>query len=274
MAKNKSQSFYKVITDAINDFALYGYDSQWRVDYWVQRIEEAAKAALVPEVVLQRELTAQLQSVYEKLVNSGKIAQHHPGVAQFTLLKVKPKLRAELDRRILASAKLIQLNRNASIGRTLRRFQGWATSIPMGGSEAIDRKEEKAGLRKAMASLPFEERRVIIDQGHKLVASINDIVAVDGGAIAGIWHSHWRQAGYNYRKDHKERDERIYTIRGNWALQEGLMKVGPDGYTDKITQPGEEVFCRCFYSYLYSIEDLPDYMITAKAKKRLAELEI
>ena len=191
------------------------------------------------------------------------------GVERFTIERIKPSLRAELDRRILASASLIRLNRDAAIEKTIQRFQGWATSIPKGGSGAVAKRETKDDIRKSLAQLPFEERRVLIDQGHKLTSSISEILATDGGAIAGVWRSHWRQSGYDYRVDHKDRDEKVYTVRDNWAMQAGLMKVGRAGYTDDITKPGEEVFCRCYYSYLYHLRDLPASMLTAKGRAQL-----
>ena len=73
-----------------------------------------------------------------------------------------------------------------------------------------------------------------------------------------------------FKSDHKERDLHVYTIRGNWALQQGLMKVGKYGYTDQITKPAEEVFCRCHYEYVYNLASLPSDMITRKGKDRLA----
>jgi hypothetical protein len=51
------------------------------------------------------------------------------------------------------------------------------------------------------------------------------------------------------------------------------VKPGPNGYTDAITQPGEEVFCRCFYEYIYALRDMPDDMITAKGKAKLIEVQ-
>lgn len=174
-------------------------------------------------------------------------------------------MRAELDRRIMASANLIKLNREEAISNTLRRFQGWATSIPIGGSDAVDRREEKAYIKKGISGLDFKERRVVIDQTHKLISSLNDIVATNNGAIAAEWHSSWRQANYDYRKDHKERDQVVYMIKDSWADKKGLIKP-INGYTDSITQPGEEVYCRCSYRYIYLLRDLPSEMLTAKGK--------
>jgi len=109
----------------------------------------------------------------------------------------------------------------------------------------------------------------MIDQSHKFVSSLNNILAKDGGAIAVIWHSNWRQRNYNYRPDHKERDSNVYALRNNWAIEKGLMKAGPAGYYDEITQFGEEIYCRCFGQYLYSIRDLPKEMLTQRGIEEL-----
>lgn len=267
-----SSTFYEVITAAIADMAQHGYDSQERVELWAARIRAAARAALIPEPKLNNMLERTFKGVYANMVERGRMLKQHQGIARFTLDWVKPRLRAELDRRIMASANLIKLNRVAAIEKTLQRFQGWSTSIPAGGSRAVDKPEVKADLRKAMAQLPFEERRVLIDQGHKFNAALNNILAVDGGALAMMWHSHWRQPGYNYRKDHKERDQHIYLLRESWAKEKGYIKPGPDGYYDQITQVGEEPFCRCNATYLYALRDLPANMVTQKGADELARV--
>jgi len=51
------------------------------------------------------------------------------------------------------------------------------------------------------------------------------------------------------------------------------MKAGDAGYTDEITTPGEEVFCRCFYRWIYNLRDLPKDMLTIKGKEQLALLQ-
>jgi hypothetical protein len=79
---------------------------------------------------------------------------------------VKPKLHAELQRRIMSAANLIRLNRADMMNRTLQRFSGWATSVPAGGSKVTDTMEVKNSVSKALKNLPFTERRVMIDQEH------------------------------------------------------------------------------------------------------------
>jgi len=258
-------TFFEVLTAAVNDIIEHGFDSQKRIDDWVEKIKRAAQKDMIPDSKIQEELEKALHSAYTRLVTKGGLV--NKDVSKFTIEKLKPKLRAELDRRIMASANLIKYNREEAINNTLRRFVGWATSIPKGGSDAVDKVKEKQNIRKALGKTGFEQRRVIIDQTHKLVSNIKEIVALDNGAIAARWHSHWRQANYNYRKDHKERDEKIYVIRGNWASEKGYIKA-INGYTDDITSPGEEVFCRCNYVYLYNLRQVKD-LLTKKGEQAL-----
>lgn len=259
-------SFQKVIQQAIADIEAHGFDSQARIDGWMERIEMAIRAAMMPESEVQALLSRSLGAIYTRMIERGGALKIHKGVSRFTVNMLQPKLRAELDRRIMASAQLIKLNKQQAIAKTLQRFSGWATSIPAGGSKQVDKPEVKDDLKKALRSLPYEERRVAIDQGHKLIAAVHDVIAVEAGAIAAAWHSNFRQPGYDARPDHKERDGHVYMLRGNWALEKGLVKPGPAGYSDAITQPAEEPFCRCQYEYIYSLRNLPIEMLTAKGR--------
>lgn len=275
MAANNS--FFDVLTAAVNDIAEHGYDSAERLKYWQDQLEEAAQRSMKIPAEMERMVNDAMRAIYQKLVDRGDVLRMHPGISRFTLERIKPKLRAELDRRILASADLIKLNREQAIQKTLQRFSGWTTSISAGGSKNVERVETKQAIRKSLAGLPFTERRVIIDQSQKLRASITEIIARDSGAIAFVWHSHWRQQNYNYRPDHKERDEHIYMLRNNWAKEKGLAKVGPDGYYEDITAAAQEPYCRCFVTAIYSLGKLSDDMLTNKGREVLesarAEIE-
>lgn len=263
-------SFFEIITAAIADFEKHGYDSQYRLDTWMNAITDAARSAMTTQSILENELRRVFQTTYDRIVKGDALIKVHPGISRYKLEMIKPKLHAELQRRLMSSNHLIRLNREDMINRTRQRFSGWATSIPAGGSKVTDTREVKENVSKALKSLPFNERRVMIDQGHKFVADLNNIIAVEGGAIAGKWRSHYRQPGYDFRPDHKERDSRIYAIRGNWAIIQGLINKGA-GYTDDMTAPGEEVFCRCQIVYYYNLRDVPDEMLTAKGREALAQ---
>lgn len=267
--RSGKESFYDLLSKAVDEFTDQGYQSAEQLEEWLRRMRAGIDGAIPDDLTLTREMRETLDAIYKRMVDRGEILRQHPNVARFTYEKVKPKLRAELDRRIVASANLIKLNRKAAIDSTIHRMSGWMTSIPPGGTDVKYKQEVKDQARKSLASLPFEARRVVIDQSHKFVSNLSEILATDGSALAGIWHSHYKQLHYNYRPDHRARDSEYYAVRNNWALQRGLMKPGPKGYTDQITKPGEEVFCRCWYEYVYALRDLPDYMVTDNGRAEL-----
>lgn len=267
-------SFLKELREAIKFFLEHGYSSEESLIMWTERLRNATESK-VDGSDLWQYASRRLTAAYDLEVMREKALKRHLGISRFTLNYLEPKLRAELDRRIMASADLIKLNRTQAIDKTLQRFSGWATSIPpvsqmSAGLSASSRSgvvETSQNIAKSARQIDFEQRRVMIDQTHKLVANIDNIIATDGGAIAAVWHSHWRQPNYDYREPHKDRDLNVYAIRGNWAQQKGLMKAGPAGYLDEITQPGEEVFCRCYLTYIYNVRSLPDEMKTEKWRR-------
>jgi hypothetical protein len=271
MPASARRTFDEILTMAVADLTDHGFDSPGRVEYWSKMLQEAAERVAGSSHMREEALRRGLETIYRRLVERGGLAKRHRGVARFVLERVRPSLRAELDRRIYAGADFIKLNKERAVEQTIQRLKGWATSVPAGGSDVVDKREVKENVKKALGSLPFEERRVVIDQGHKLSAGLSGILARDGGALAGMWHSHWKQSGYNYREDHKERDGVCYAVRGNWAIQSGLMKA-PNGYTDDIEQPAEFPFCRCYYQWIYALRDLPKDMLTQRGQDELARV--
>jgi hypothetical protein len=264
-----ASSFFETLTAAINDLTQHGFDSVERLDHWTEQLRIAARESLVSEKTMQAILKDGLVAIYKRLVENGAISRYNPGVPRFTIEHIKPALRSELDRRIMASAQLIRLNREQAIEKTLQRFQGWATSIPVGGTKAEDKRETKSEIRKSLAQLPFLERRVLIDQGHRLTANISEVLAMGTNAIAAEWHSQWRQRGYDARKDHKERDLKIYLVRGNWASEKGFVRPSDAGYYDDITHAAEEINCRCYIRWIYNLRSLPESMLTEKGRQDL-----
>lgn len=274
MAKKPSlKSFDATLREALDDIIENGADSAERILYWQEQLERAARAALLPESDMQQYLREALAAAYRSDVEKGGVIRRHPGLSKFTIERLKPKLRSELNKRVLMSFDLVKLNREKVINDLKSTFSGWASSVPPGGSDNQNKRAEKEKIRKGMAGMSFRDRRVIIDQVHKLNANINDLVAVDGGAIAVIWKSHYHQSGYDYREEHKEREiestKTPYLIRGSWADKEGLVKGSK--YIQDMTQFGEEVFCRCYGKYIYRLSALPESMLTRKGKERLAE---
>ena len=263
-------SYFEVVTAAVGDMVEHGFDTPERLLYWQRRLREAAEASTASDETVLGWLRAGLGAVYRRYVDRGAISRFHFGLDRFTLERIKPHLRSELDRRILAAADLIRLNKAQRVEETLRRFSGWGTSLPRGGAEDTTKKrKQKAEITKPLRQLPYEHRRVLIDQGHKLVSSVNEVVATDGGAIAAEWHSNWREVGYDYRPDHKRRDGVVYLVRGSWAEKQGFVAKAGHLYTDEVTRPAEEPFCRCRYRYIYNLRHLPKECLTKKGAAAL-----
>ena len=272
MATVQMKRFLTVLSAAIDDTRKHGYSDERRLTSWTMLLRSELLRAMPPIQGVEKLLRLRLTTAYDRAVTRGSLLKMHPGVTRFTLQRIEPHLRQELDRRILASASLIKLNRDEVIEKTLRRFAGWSTSIPTGGTDAGKKIDVKDDLKKALQTLPFVERRVLVDQGHKLISNISAIVADQSGAIAAKWHSNYKQAGYNYREEHKERDGEVYLIRDSWAHKAGFVKPGQAGCLDEITQPGEEVFCQCNAKYVTSLKGLPEDMLTARGRDELKKM--
>lgn len=269
MAPPDGSTFAAALQAAVTDFSEHGYDDDARLRYWLGILRSRLEAETDTPAELAEQLKAALTAIYQRKVEAGGLIRDVRFADRFDLTRIKPRLRAELDRRILAAADLIKLNRKAGIEKTLQRFSGWSTSIPPGGSGVIDKREVRANIAKSAKQIRYEARRLTIDQGHKLVANITDIVATDNGAIAAEWESHWRQPGYDYRPDHKERDGKVYLIRDSWAAKHGLIKRGMP-FIDQVTRPAEEPFCRCNYRYISNLNNLPPEMLTKKGRDFVA----
>jgi hypothetical protein len=261
-----TESYLDVLTQAVDDMVEHGYDDPTRVARWQARLEEAARAGRQSLSRMTDELREGLRRIYDGQVGRDQILRYHGGVDRFTYQRLKPRLRNELDRRLMASMELIKLNREEMINRQAKRFAGWATSLPAGGPAEPERAQVKAAIRKPLASLPFEERRVMIDQGHKLVSALHEVISTEGGAIAGKWRA-VHQPGYDHRPEHLARDGRVFIIRGSWAARRGLVVRGP--YVDEIERPGEKIFCRCMYVYYYNLRQLPAELLTAAGRAAL-----
>ena len=273
------KTFTRTVREAVKFFLRNGYTSRQELEQWQAIIRQAAESETDDDYMSM--VSDRLRKTYDLQVSKAGALERHKGLSRFTLNYMEPKLRSELDRRILASADLIKLNRTAAINKTVQRFSGWATSIPVqdyvgGGLSPSSRSGVNYNcdhIQKSAQQVDYEARRVMIDQSHKLIANIDNIIATSNNAIAAEWHSHWRQAGYDYREDHKERDKLVYLIRGTWAQKNGYVKAGPAGYLDEITQPGEEVFCRCYVTYLYNLRSIPEDMLTQKGRKFLESMK-
>lgn len=263
-----ASSLREALEEAIRYYTEYGYSDGANLSEWMRRLYAVARQDSPSSDELQTRMRRAMNTYFNRSISYTVTRRKHPGVPRFTIQQIEPRLRPELTRRIQASADLIKLHRDQAIDKTLQRFSGWATSVPTGGSRVVDKGEVKRDIAKSLRQLSYEERRVAIDQGAKLISSVNAVIADQCGAIAGKWRSHWRRPGYNYRPDHKERDMKFYAIRSSWAMEKGYLNKGA-GYLDEMTAAAEEPFCECYVVYYYNLRDLPSEMLTAKGRQAL-----
>ena len=267
----KKKTFDSVLSDAIRDLMENGF-SLARFRYW-QALLDLMVESEYASVDAKEKIKASLTEIFKKRVTPTALTKFHPGLDRTSIARIVPRLRPELERRIITSADLIKLNREQAIAQTMKRFSGWMSSVPEGGTDALSLRKVKEQIIKPLRSLSFEERRLHIDQGHKMIANVNAILAEQSNAIVVIWRSHYRQAGYDYREDHKERDGKVYALKGNWAIEAGFMNKG-DGYIEDTEMFGEAINCQCFGTYYRSLRDLPAGMLTRKGREELERVKV
>jgi hypothetical protein len=259
--------FRTLIMEALRWFATNGYSSEGVLQDWLLRLHRALERELPTDAATKTQISNALAKVFDREIKSG-IVKRVPGVTRYTLDRVAPALRAELDRRIFASVDLIKLNKAAATQKTLQRFSGWVTSVPAGGMAKPDIREVAQDILKPSKQVRFEARRVAIDQGAKLSQNVAKVVSIHAGAIAGIWHDRGQyDKSYDYRPDHLERSGKLFLVRDSWAMNEGLIAKRGLQYMDEITEPAQEIYCSCWYEFVTSPKALPETLLTAKGRE-------
>jgi hypothetical protein len=263
------RTFRALLLEGISKFAESGYTSEGELQEWLGRLHEALDRELPSDEESKKTLARILEGIYERDMRSG-LVKRVPGVSRYTLDRVAPYLRAELDRRIWAGADLIKLRKRAATQQSLQRFAGWTTSVPPRGFPRIPKNDLRDVVREIgmpIASLKYERRRLAIDQGHKMMAATASVVAEGEGAIAAIWHDRGvEDRGYDARPEHLARSGKLFLIRDSWAIKDGLIRKGSAQYTDEIEQPAQLVYCSCTYEYVVHLQELPDKLLTAKGR--------
>jgi hypothetical protein len=258
-------TFRSLIMEALRYFAETGFRSESDLQQWLLKLHAALEQELPTNRYFKAQLNAALSRVFSRDIKSG-IANRIPGVSRYTLDRIAPNLRAELDRRIYAGVDLIKLNKAAATQKALQRFAGWVSSVPPHGIPATNFREIAKEIIKPVAQVKYEARRVAIDQSMKLSAAVAHTVAMGEGAIAGIWHDRGEfDHGYDARPIHLARSGKLFLTRDSWALNEGLItKRGVEYYDDLEDQAAVLPYCSCYVTWVTSPRDIPETLLTAK----------
>lgn len=148
----------------------------------------------------------------------------------------------------------------------------FANQVPVGGASDKILRSQMTDIKRDIRYLSKWDKLFYTYKASSLVSELEYILTLQSNPIAVIWrYSPLDEQGeYSKNYDHKKLDGRIYAVRGNWALEKGLMNGGPNGYMDKISRPKQDVGCMCGLQWLYSLRGLPDGMITSIGKAELA----
>jgi hypothetical protein len=259
--------FRRLLEEGVRKFAEGGYTSEAEVQEWIVRLHATLERELPSDDQSRAQLKRILESIYAREVGGG-LARKIPGLSRYTLDRVSPQLRAELDRRIFAAADLIRLNKRQAVEKTLQRFAGWVSSVPPAGAINYSARSVATDIGKSIAQLKFERRRVAIDQGHKLIAAVAHVVAGGQGAIAAVWHDRGEHDhGYDARPEHLKRSGTLFLVRDSWAAEEGLLRKPPGAkYTDDFEQPAELPYCSCYYEYVTTPDRLPREFLSGRGR--------
>lgn len=117
--------------------------------------------------------------------------------------------------------------------------------------------------------------------GFEALKKISIEIGKQTGAIVAEWDARvhhvkpemqaWADEMCCQVPGHKERDGTLYAIKGNWALQKGLMTEG----AGVVNLDEESLFkdeeCICCFRYLQTLRSLPYSMLTEKGKQTLLE---
>jgi hypothetical protein len=157
----------------------------------------------------------------------------------------------------------------AAFRARLAEFLGMAFS---GNANPGELKSKVTGIKRAFRDLTKWDRFFSTIKNNSFPSAINRTFSFEGNPLAARWsYSPLDEAGeFRNVYSHKDLADRIYAIRGNWALERGLMKPGAYGYVEDAPAPGEEFDCMCRFQFIYNLRSLPESMLTPKGESELA----
>lgn len=247
-------NYYKRVDDLISR-ALKGED----VEYLLGQL-----GIVLDHLPQKTDITLPIKRKFKSEVDNKVLHRRHD-IEGYIIAALYFLLRNEKDNRIHFAKRLTDMRREETKETVMRRFEGWASSIPV-NREIINKREILNFIVKPIKELPKREREIVSDQTRKLSSNMDAIVAKEVGAIGYFWHSLFRVPGYNYREEHKhlDLDGKFIILKDSWAYQEGYIKRGNQIYQDDIECPGELPNCKCTAKYVYDLDAVPKECLTIK----------
>jgi len=154
---------------------------------------------------------------------------------------------------------------NDQIGQFQTMLKMFLDQVPSSGTIDKTMKSRIAEIKRELRYLAKWDRLFSIYKARSFSAEVEYIFALaQHDPLAAIWEYSPLDEQGEYQKsyNHRQRASHVYAVRGSWAIEKGLMKVGPDGYLDEISRPGQELGCMCSLQWVTSVSGLPGNMIT------------
>jgi hypothetical protein len=211
-------------------------------------------------------------AVFSAEVNLPKLAVPSKLDADKAFDLIVPQLRASCGWCVENFAKQSEEYFNAQREQLRELILQFSKQVPVGGAADKIVRSLVTDIKREIRYLSKWDKLFYTYKASSLVSELEYILTLQSNPIAVIWrYSPLDEQGeYSKSYDHKEWGGRIYAVRGNWALEKGLMNAGPYGYIDEISRPKQDVGCMCGLQWLYSLRSLPDGMITPIGKAELA----
>jgi hypothetical protein len=109
-----------------------------------------------------------------------------------------------------------------------------------------------------------------IRKSSALAAKMHHDRAMEGNAIAAIWKYRDICFEADNGDPHRELDGIFYAIKGNWAIQKGLMHPGRNVFLDDIETDWASG-CGCHLQHIFALRALPSAMITERGAAKMIE---
>ena len=247
-------NYYKRIDDLVNR-AIAGED----VEFLLGQLGIA-----LDRIPLKTDPSTAIKAKFKSQVDGMAVHKRH-NIAPYVIAALYYLLKDERDNRIQYTKTLADMRKDEAKETVMRRFAGWASSIPE-GREIKASRDIVSFISKPIKELPKHQKTIIDDQSKKMISNIDSIIAREAGAVGYYWHSNFRTPGYDYRENHKhlDLDGKFIILKSSWAYRDGYIRRGNEIYQDDIEQPGELPNCKCIAKYVYSISDVPKDCLTIK----------
>ena len=170
------------------------------------------------------------------------------GVSGETFARLLPSILRRFDWCItnFRSQATLYLNREFASFESM--LQSILNDIPDGGNHTKIINTRIATLKNELRALLKWNKLFYIYKAQSFPVEVEYLFTLEEyKPIAAVWRYSALDEDYECedKPDHRLRNGRTYTIRGNWVVESAMMKVGADGFLDAISMPGQDVGCSC-----------------------------